>query len=84
MERIDNLKPGTIVVLDTGYDEPERAIFLGIDGEGDEREARFAQFLAGPGPARIQEWQAYRFNGRWAYGSGASALKLVDTLGELS
>jgi hypothetical protein len=53
------------------------ALFLGIDGEGDDRRAVFAQFDCG---GNTFGWSAYRYNGGWAYGSSAERLSLVAVL----
>lgn len=82
MKRIDSLKPGTKVTLrfmrefqGTGsYDED--AIFEGITGTGDDRLATFSS-------TGDFSWSAYRFNGRWAYGSSAETLRLVAIHGEV-
>jgi hypothetical protein len=74
MKRIDSLKPGTKVVLQFGREfqfgdaEQEEATFLGIEGTGDDRRAKFRQDF---------DWEAYRYNGRWAYGTSAESLRLV-------
>lgn len=81
MKRIDSLTPGTKVRLkfcaefqgrDRAYEED--AVFVGVTGTGDERRATFrSQDRAD----RTYDWDAYRFNGRWAYGSSAETLRLV-------
>jgi hypothetical protein len=70
--RIDKLTPGTSVVLDMGY-EAENSVFLGIEGSGDKREARF---LSVDKDGKTYEWRAYRYNGHWAYGTSADYLRL--------
>ena len=75
MKRIDSLKPGTTRELQfnaefqgPGRAYREEATFLGIEGTGDERRARFDSGY---------EWEAYRYNGHWAYGSSAETLRLI-------
>jgi hypothetical protein len=79
MKRIDSLTPDTPVTLkfcaelqgeDAAFEED--AVFIRITGEGDERRATFRTQVVKP-----YEWEAYRFNGRWAYGSSAETLRLV-------
>jgi hypothetical protein len=82
--QIDGLRPGAIVALKFHKDpeasmfpEPyyEGAIFHGIDGEGDERRARFRS----SNEAGIWfEWEAYIHEGHWAYGSGADLLEVAS------
>lgn len=82
MKRIDSLKPGTQVTVrfmreyQFGGPDDEKFFFHGILGEGDDRRAVF-----GPTASLDQNyrdsWEAYRFNGRWAYGSSAETLRLV-------
>lgn len=69
-QRIDNLEPGTEVTLFFhGEQDSEPAVFLGLKGEGDSRHAKFR--------SEHGEWEAYRYNGRWAYGTGADRLQLL-------
>lgn len=80
-KRIDSLTPDTEVTLrfhHRGNSYDEAATFLGISGEGDDRRARFRSadtetLTAG----RTYEWEAYRYNGHWAYGTSADRLSLV-------
>ncbi len=72
--RIDTLQPGDHVVLwfaDSGDGFYECADLLRIDGAGD---ARQAWFRSHGGTA---EWSAYRYKGRWAFGSGAARIRLL-------
>lgn len=78
--RIDNLTVGAEVTLrfhgsfgNKTYDQS--FVFLGIKGEGSERRAEF-KYAAGTGG--YGTWEAYRYQGRWAYGSGADRLSLVE------
>lgn len=79
-ERIDNLTPGSFVELEIDGDF-ENALFVGVRGKGDERRAAFVQ-MAYPPPPHTFEWEAYRFNGHWAYGSSAELLRLSAVLVE--
>lgn len=74
--RIDTLTPGTEVTLDFAGRYAEDVTFLGIDGEGDDRRARFRSY--DNDQARYYEWEAYRYEGRWAFGIGAGTLRLVS------
>lgn len=78
--RIDHLEPNSRVILElqstwhtTGG--TEIAFFLGVEGEGDERVARFRQIDTAT--LESYEWEAYRFEGRWAFGSGANRLSCL-------
>ena len=80
--RIDNLSVGAVVnievkcgALSTGH-YIERAVFLGIDGVGDEREAMFVS-LTGDRESTYR-WSAYRMGGRWVMGSSADRISLLD------
>lgn len=77
--RIDQLSPGQEVKLkfhgtksfgNPAYEEVHT--FLGMEGEGNDREAIFSDGYI--------QWHAYRFEGRWAYGSSAEKLSLVEVL----
>jgi hypothetical protein len=72
--RIDNIKPGSIVTLDLAGDE-HVARFEEIIGTGDERVARFT---AKSGPCAEYAWDAYRFNGRWAFGTSAQRMSVIS------
>jgi hypothetical protein len=72
--RIDKLAPGTGVVLSFAGKYTESALFVGITGTGDQREADFVSIN---NSGRVYEWSAYRYNGSWAYGSSAERLSLV-------
>lgn len=78
--RIDSLAIGTKVLLEftgsmgnSGY--TETMIFKGIEGEGDKRRATFADVYDAS-----NEWQAYRYNGGWAYGTSADRLRLLEVI----
>lgn len=86
--RIDWLQPNMRVRLffatdssngtRNGYEED--ATFLRIEGKGHDRHAVFesADLLHGGS----YEWEAYRYNKRWVYGTGADRLSLVDVITE--
>jgi hypothetical protein len=74
MKRIDQLTPGSIVML-AYADGTDRALFRGITGTGNDR---YAQFTDSNGT----EWDAYRFRGGWAYGSSGQRLRLVQVITE--
>ena len=87
MKRIDSLTPGTPVRLkfcaeysgkDGAYEED--AVFVKLEGEGDDRLATFLtpDRETWSGTFAAYEWQAYRYKGRWAYGSSAETLRLVE------
>lgn len=74
--RIDSLKAGDKVRLEfcgsrtlgnSAYTDD--CIFEGITGSGDDRRAIFG------------DWEAYRYNGGWAYGSSAERLRVLEVLG---
>jgi hypothetical protein len=78
--RIDTLKQGVTVTLffDSTYGNQKReedAVFLGIEGDGDDRHAKFLTLKENGDPD--YDWEAYRFEGHWAYGSSAERLVLV-------
>ena len=78
--KIDDLEPGTAVLLEMhnrSEATEEHALFLGVTGEGDSRRAHFSQMLK---PGASFDWEAYRFGGRWAYGSSADRMRVVGTL----
>lgn len=82
MKRIDNLTPGTEVVLrfvgrwgNETHEEP--ATFLRIE-RGLIADDRLAHFRSPHSDGTTYEWRAYRYQGRWAYGTGADPLQLAD------
>jgi hypothetical protein len=92
MRRIDNLKIGTEIVLrfheGSGYHD-ERGIFLGIEGTGEDRRARFETDNATPNFGSLSgaySWSAYRStnNKFWAYGSSEQRLQLIEIISEPS
>lgn len=87
--RFDNLTPGSVIEIQTFYGaqphEVETAAFLGIYGEGDGRNAKLATVSKHPksdGTHPIIEWEIYRYNGRWAYGTSADRISLVRVIAE--
>lgn len=85
--RIDKLTVGDIVTLrfyknastvmysDAPRVEDEKAVFVGIVGEGEERHAEFISSTSNGGFFR---WAAYRMNKSWRYGSSAERLSVVE------
>lgn len=77
-KRIDSLQPAQVVVLkfttSRGEFTTEYADFVGITGTGEKRRATFR---SDDGRGKLFTWEAYRFQGRWAYGSSADRLSLV-------
>lgn len=80
-KRIDNLNPGELVTLrfhgsrslgNDAYDEQFK--FVGIEGVGDDRRAGFTDAHS---DLDSTAWQAYRFRGRWVYGSSAEKLSIA-------
>lgn len=81
MVRIDKLAPGSMVELRFDRsEETERAVFIGVKGEGDDRRATFVQ---GEGDS-LFSWEAYRFQNRWCYGSSAGSLSVAEVVDEFS
>jgi len=91
--RIDSLKLDTKVTLrfhnGSGYTDrhntqgayDEQVVFLGIEGQGDERTARFTEPNFPENTDKSWTWEAYRHNGGWAYGSSAERLQLIAVHG---
>lgn len=83
MVRIDSLEPGAKVRLKfcgSGWnaEHDEDAVFVGVTGEGNDRRATFRSLDQRTYEDRVEyEWDAYRYNGRWAYGSSAETLRLL-------
>lgn len=78
--RIDSLHPGSIVALKfhaRSYNGPreESSFFVKITGEGNDRRATF---MSKDYDGSLYEWEAYRHNGHWAYGSGGDRLSVLD------
>jgi hypothetical protein len=85
MTTIDDLRRGQTVVLrfcgsrelgNQPYTETAR--FNGVIGRGEDRRAVFESRDGD----RTYTWNAYRFEGEWAYGSSAEPLRLVRVLDE--
>jgi len=53
-----------------GQPETIECKLLRIEGEGEDKRAIFDDEAIG-------EWSAYRYNGRWAYGSSAEPLRVI-------
>jgi len=87
--KIDNLKPCTLVELEFSNQwslsekEPstEHAVFVGMSGSGDER---LAEFISPTNSDQMFTWSAYRYKGRWVYGSGAAPVRLVNVIREFT
>lgn len=78
--RIDSLTAGDTVRLQfdgsMGNETyTETMIFVGIKGEGEKRRAIFTDEYQ-----HDAEWEAYRYNGHWAYGTGADRLRLLEVI----
>lgn len=86
-KRIDSLTPGTRVRLKfcaeyqgKGGEHEDDAVFVKLEGTGDDRRATFRTYdeqTRERTGREFYEWDAYRFNGRWAYGTSAETLRLV-------
>lgn len=76
-KRFDSLVPETDIVVRFGREfqfdgpEDEDATFVKIEGTGNDRRMTLRQ-------AGMGEWEAYRYNGRWVYGSSAESLRLIS------
>lgn len=76
-KRIDTLHPLTKVVLRFGPRDMQEAVFVGMNGEGDDRKAVFMSVNREGYPF---EWEAHRANNRWCYGSNGGALAVEEVL----
>jgi hypothetical protein len=77
-KRISSLKPGETVTLKFAtYGEPTIEAAQLVEFKEDGQTAVF-QTDMGTGPTGIFQWEAYRFNGRWCYGSSAQRVSIVD------
>lgn len=79
-KRIDTLKSGEKVTLGFYYQGQrtlETAEFVKVEGDGEKRRATFISETEINGERRKYNWQAYRYHGRWSYGTGADRLTLV-------
>jgi hypothetical protein len=78
---IEALSPGERVRLrfcgspDWGSAHTDTATFLDLTGTGDDRRARFE---SRDQDGRLYEWEAYIFEGDWAYGTSAERLMLLE------
>jgi hypothetical protein len=52
-------------------DDRKDNVLVRIEGEGDDKRAVFND-------PEIGEWEAYRWNGRWAYGSSCEPLRVIE------
>ncbi len=83
--QIKSLKPGQQLILtfknaSNKVISEEEATFVSYAKNGDEQTATFSQ--VNPTTGKTYEWDAYRFQNRWVYGSSAEPLsikELVDT-----
>lgn len=79
--RIDKLTPGSVVslVLFTGskHESLQKAMFMGIEGEGEDRRAKF---LFRTGGWDCYDVEIYRYNGKWAWGSSADRISLDSVI----
>ena len=71
---IDELQTGSIVRLQFLHGI-EQAACIAVTGEGEERRARFVSYDAWTG---LYGWEAYRFEGEWAYGTSADPLVVLS------
>lgn len=55
----------------SGYEMENVKLLEVFTGDRNEERARFED-------SEIGEWEAYRFNGRWAYGSSADRLSVIE------
>lgn len=55
----------------------EETVLERVEGVGGERTAHFRSLGAG---GVWYPWEAYRYQGRWAYGTGADRLRLLEVL----
>lgn len=74
--KMGQLQPGQQVLLGfKGSDEV--AWFVAMEGEGESRRIKFLQ--NGP-DGKPFDWEAYRYEGHWAYGTSADRLVLRQVL----
>lgn len=71
--QLDKMTVGKILTLDFG-NHIDDAVFIGITGEGDHRKAHLVSATKG---GALMPWEAYRFNGRWAFGSSAERVSII-------
>lgn len=82
-QRLDRIAAGSFVRLNFNNRYEEKAVFLGVEGTGDKRRAKFLSTTdpgKGIGGKGYYEWEAYRYNGGWAFGSSAERLILDEVL----
>lgn len=77
--RFDTVPAHTLVTVRfqqwAGRSYTEQVFFLGIRGEGDDRRAGF---VSTDSQGKLYDWEAYRSDGRWVYGSSAQRLTLEE------
>lgn len=74
--RIDQIPALSVVTIVLGRnDESEEALFMGVTGEGDERQAHFVSRNYDGQP---YQWAGYRMDGRWCYGSSGDSLRVLS------
>jgi hypothetical protein len=72
---LDRMMPLSTVTFQVGDEPEEEAVFLGIEGEGLDRTAKFMQVSIYTG--KPYTWTAYRYKGRWTSGTGAQVLRNI-------
>ena len=81
--RLDKLAEGTGVMLNFHVGkrivETSEARFVRMEGEGEDRHAVFRS-RGRKGKNGWYEWEAYRYKGRWAYGSSADLITVHSIL----
>lgn len=55
----------------------EQVQFLRIEGSGEDRRAVFRSRTSRGAAVESFDWEAYRFEGRWVYGTSAEPLRVV-------
>lgn len=70
--RLDKLPPLTVIEIEIKYGL-EEVVFLGIEGEGEDRLARM---LSRGTDGKVYEWAAYRYGGRWCYGTSGDRMTI--------
>lgn len=78
--RLDDIANGTIVTLDMVGTSVDNYLVKARDGQGDNRTITLTAKSPTGG---CYDFDIYRYNGRWAYGSSAQAVKVVDVVASL-
>lgn len=73
--RIDTLVIGQVVTLNFADRYTQNLVFGGIKGDGDDRRAKFIGVYV---EGNAYDFEAYRVNGRWCFGSSAERLYLDE------